>query len=52
MLANIIVISVITLVLGFAVAWVVREKKKNKGNPACIGCPYNKGNHGCGGYCE
>gem|GEM_PF-4529796 len=47
MLANLIAISVIALIIGFAVFWVVREKKKNKGNPACIGCPYNTSGQGC-----
>lgn len=51
MLANIIVFSIILLIVGFAVFWVMREKRRNKGNPACIGCPYNKGNHGCNGHC-
>ncbi len=51
MLANIIVIAVIALIIGFAVFRVVREKKKYKGNPACIGCPYNHSGEGCNRNC-
>jgi hypothetical protein len=51
MWANLIVIGVIVLIVGFALFWVIREKTKYKGNPACIGCPHNRSNSGCGRNC-
>ena len=35
-LADIIVIAVIALIIGGAVAYIIKEKKSGKG---CIGCP-------------
>ena len=35
-----ITVAVIALILGGAVAYIVREKKKGK---KCIGCPYSDG---------
>ncbi len=50
-MANIIALAVIFLVIGGAVAYIIREKKRGK---KCIGCPYcsscasKKGGTACG----
>jgi len=36
-MTDIIIIAVIVLVVGGAIAYIVKEKKKGK---KCIGCPY------------
>ena len=45
MLENIIIIAVLSLVVGGAGAYIVREKKRGK---KCIGCPYGDS---CKGSC-
>ncbi len=42
---NIIIIAIIVAIVGFAIFYVRKEKKKGK---KCIGCPYGKS---CGGNC-
>ena len=37
MISDIIVVAVIVLVIGGAVAYILREKKRGK---KCVGCPY------------
>ncbi len=51
---DIVAIAVIGLIVGGAVAYIVKAKKNGKG---CIGCPYgdacpSKGKGGCGGKGE
>ncbi len=56
-LVNIIIVAVIVLILGGAVFYIVREKKRGT---KCIGCPAGKtcssgdsspsGGCGCGGH--
>ncbi|MBQ1965438.1 MAG: FeoB-associated Cys-rich membrane protein [Clostridia bacterium] len=42
-----IVLAVILLVVGFAVGYIIKEKKKGK---KCIGCPYaDQCSGGCSG---
>ncbi len=58
-LADIIVIAVIVLIIGAAVAYIIKAKKSGK---KCIGCPYGdscaskkatqEGSCGCGCSCE
>lgn len=36
-LIDILVIAVIVIILGFAVGYIIKEKKRGK---KCIGCPY------------
>ncbi len=46
MLTNIIVTAIIILIVGCAVAYIIKEKKKGK---HCIGCPHGGscGNSSC-----
>lgn len=51
MLDNLIVIAVLLLILGGAIAYIIKEKKKGV---RCIGCPAAgkcaaKGKNSCGG---
>lgn len=41
-----IVVVLLLLILGFAVGYIVRAKKKGQ---KCIGCPYAKS---CSGHCS
>ena len=43
---DIIIIAVIALVLGAALFYIIRAKKRGE---KCIGCPYSKC---CGGSCQ
>ena len=43
---NIIIIAVVTVIAGLAVAYVYKAKKKGK---KCIGCPYGGD---CGNCCD
>ena len=49
-LADYVAIAAILIVLGFALAYIIKEKKRGK---RCIGCPHsdtcskNKSNDGC-----
>ncbi len=45
MLENIIIIAVLALLVGGAVAYIAKEKKRGK---KCIGCPYGDS---CGKTC-
>ena len=53
-LTDIIAVVAIVAVIGCAIAYIVKEKKKGK---KCIGCPYScscqsqKGKGGCGDSC-
>ncbi len=38
-LIEIVAVSVIVIIVGGAIAYIVREKKKGK---RCVGCPYAK----------
>ncbi|MBO5683018.1 MAG: FeoB-associated Cys-rich membrane protein [Clostridia bacterium] len=42
---DIVVIFVVLAIIGGAIAYIIREKKRGK---KCIGCPYSEG---CGGRC-
>lgn len=44
-MTDIIIIAVLLVIVGAAVAYIVKEKKRGK----CIGCPYAKQ---CGGKCS
>ncbi len=44
---NLIVIAAVVIVVGLAVGYVIKEKRKGR---KCIGCPGNCGN--CSGHCE
>lgn len=53
-MTDIIVIAVIVLIVGGALAYIVKAKKNGK---KCIGCPYgdscaSKGKGGCGCGCD
>lgn len=44
---NLIVIAAVLVVVGLAVGYVIREKRKGR---KCIGCPGNCGK--CSGHCD
>ncbi len=50
---NFIVIAVVVLILGSAIAYIVKEKKKGA---KCVGCPYaetcGKSNNSCSCNCK
>lgn len=43
---NVVIIMLVLIIVGLAVFYIVREKKKGSN---CIGCPYSKE---CGGKCR
>lgn len=53
MLIDILVSVVLVLIIGGAIAYIVRSKKRGE---TCIGCPYAKecarGKGGCSGACH
>ena len=53
MLIDVIVSVVLVLIIGGAIAYIVRSKKQGE---VCIGCPYAKqcarGKGGCSGACH
>lgn len=53
-MANLIVIAVLLIVVGLAVSYIIKEKKRGV---VCIGCPHagecaKKRQGGCGGHAE
>ena len=49
MISDIIVVAVIVLVIGGAVAYILREKKRGK---KCVGCPYGNSCSAKGNSCS
>ena len=45
-MVNVLIILALLLIIGVAVAYIVKQKKKGV---KCIGCPYAEG---CGGRCK
>lgn len=45
-MSDFIVIAIIVIIVGLALAYIIREKKRGA---KCIGCPYAKS---CGGNCS
>lgn len=54
-MANLIVVLVIALILGAAIAFIIKEKKRGVkciGCPAGANCPSAQGAGGCSGKCS
>lgn len=46
---NIIVIAIVALIVGLAITYIYKEKKKGA---TCIGCPFANSCGSCGGSCS
>lgn len=48
-MSDLVVILIVALVVGLALAYIIREKKRGV---KCVGCPYAKNCGSCHGSCS